>query len=313
MGAPTPLPVAHLFGLADLWLEDEVKPHKKSGTYRTYESVVRVHIKPFFGDEPIASLTVRDVDRFTAELNRKGLSPQRINAILTALSSMCATAVRWGYLHETPCQGIKWARVTNPEEYVWFDGVQQAAFLDACERHCPEIWRLFFLGFTTGARPGEAVAAQEGDLDLVRGSIHIQRTITKQGGINLPKGNKTRRVPLSRATVATLRATRHLNGELVCPAPGGELWTESALRYRWDRACKAAGLPFCGPHTMRHSYASQLVSRGASLYAVQELLGHTTPRQTQRYAHLAPDAKRATVQLLDQAPPTDAGHNLDTA
>lgn len=52
-------------------------------------------------------------------------------------------------------------------------------------------------------------------------------------------------------------------------------------------------------HVLRHTFASQLVSRGASLKAVQDLLGHSTINMTQRYAHLTPEALRDTISLLE--------------
>jgi site-specific recombinase XerD len=51
-------------------------------------------------------------------------------------------------------------------------------------------------------------------------------------------------------------------------------------------------------HDLRHDYASRLVMRGADLYAVRDLLGHSSIILTERYAHLAPDRHRATVELL---------------
>jgi integrase len=54
-------------------------------------------------------------------------------------------------------------------------------------------------------------------------------------------------------------------------------------------------------HGLRHTFASHLVMRGASLKAVQELLGHESIEMTLRYSHLTPDVRRATVRLLDQA------------
>lgn len=49
---------------------------------------------------------------------------------------------------------------------------------------------------------------------------------------------------------------------------------------------------------MRHSYASQLVIRGVSLYIVQKLLGHKHIETTMRYAHLSPEAKDEAVQMF---------------
>ena len=60
-----------------------------------------------------------------------------------------------------------------------------------------------------------------------------------------------------------------------------------------------AGLREIGWHTMRHSFASHLVMRGAPIVAVQELMGHATIQMTMRYAHLAPHVAREAVALLD--------------
>ena len=67
------------------------------------------------------------------------------------------------------------------------------------------------------------------------------------------------------------------------------------LGSQWRRIRRRAGLPGVRLHDLRHSYASFLVNQGVSLFVVQQLLGHSQTRTTQRYAHLAPKT------LLDAA------------
>jgi site-specific recombinase XerD len=80
---------------------------------------------------------------------------------------------------------------------------------------------------------------------------------------------------------------------------GGNLLTDGETRHPLWRACNRAGLRQIGWHCLRHTFASQLVMRGATMSAVQELLGHATILMTMRYAHLAPEVVRETVKLLD--------------
>ena len=63
----------------------------------------------------------------------------------------------------------------------------------------------------------------------------------------------------------------------------------------WERLRKKAGLEYVRIHDLRHSYASMLVNSGRSLYEVQQILGHSNPKVTQRYSHLS------TATLQDAA------------
>ena len=69
-------------------------------------------------------------------------------------------------------------------------------------------------------------------------------------------------------------------------------------RRRWAAICKAAGITGLRIHDLRHSFASQLASGGASLPLIGALLGHSNPTTTQRYAHLFQDPQRAAVERV---------------
>ena len=64
-------------------------------------------------------------------------------------------------------------------------------------------------------------------------------------------------------------------------------------------ATRRAGIAPCGPHTLRHTFASRLVMAGIDIRTVQELMGHKTIAMTLRYAHLSPDHKRKAMATLE--------------
>ena len=66
--------------------------------------------------------------------------------------------------------------------------------------------------------------------------------------------------------------------------------TPKPVTLRCGRLRRSAGLPFLRIHDLRHQYASFLVNSGRTLYEVQQILGHSDPSVTQRYAHLSSKA-----------------------
>jgi site-specific recombinase XerD len=96
-----------------------------------------------------------------------------------------------------------------------------------------------------------------------------------------------------------LKDARHLRGPLVFCGADGHMLTKNEVKHPLWRAYRKAGLRQIGWHVLRHTYASHLTMRGAPLKVVQELLGHSTIRMTEKYAHLSPNVKTDAVKLLD--------------
>ena len=157
--------------------------------------------------------------------------------------------------------------------------------------------------YSSGLRVSELTGLDLDDLDLAEGLVRV-----------LGKGRKERVVPVGGPA---RQALRRWIGEgrpaLLCgpgagSAPralfvnyrGGRLTARSVAR-RLDRWVTAAGLPrHVHPHVLRHCFATHLLSNGADLRGIQELLGHASLSTTQRYTHL--DWKRLAA-VYDQAHP----------
>lgn len=153
-------------------------------------------------------------------------------------------------------------------------------------RHLHSICLLLLL---TGARKREVLDARWCDVDLASGRWTIPRT----------KSGHSLTVPLSDAALQLLRwmqDTQKRQSLWLFPNPRtGEPY--QSVFYAWDAARRAADLPGLRMHDLRHSFATALVNQGVSLYAVQRLLGHASPRITQRYARLQDAALKHAAEM----------------
>jgi integrase len=92
--------------------------------------------------------------------------------------------------------------------------------------------------------------------------------------------------------------------------PAGNDRRGSQIRTAFEAALVRAGITGFRFHDLRHTAASHLVMRGASLKDVQEILGHADLRMTNRYAHLSPAHLRGAVERLEGLTPLEAPARL---
>ena len=208
-----------------------------------------------------------------------------------ALSQAPSQAVSWSLLTVNPAAGAT-IPTSKPKEKTALTVSERARFLRAAET---SVYRgLYCTLLDTGLRSGEACALRWHDVDFVRKTISVQRTVTRgaDGDAVLaePKTVKSRRtVPL----LGGLRATlfRHLDwqrernldetGFVFTNTEGRPLrpWTFSTRDL--DRVAEAAGI--AGPvtlQTMRHTFATLNVAAGTPLKVVSDVLGHSNIQVT---------------------------------
>ena len=251
-----------------------------------------------FAHEAAGSTAVSKIDTLSvrshlASLHRAKLSHRSLARHLSTLRAFFRWACREGHLARSPAKGLPAPRTpkTLPRAMTLSD---TDALLDAPEEgNFPERDRaLFELLYAAGLRVSEAAGLDLEDMDF---SARLARVTGK--------GNKERIVPFGEEAEEALRAylparsarrRRHDSpgeGEpLFVNARGGRLTTRSMARLLKIRL-RAAGLPTAlSPHALRHTFATHLLSAGADLRAIQELLGHASLSTTQKYTHL--DAAR---------------------
>ena len=150
---------------------------------------------------------------------------------------------------------------------------------------------------TTGLRRGECLGLQWQDIDFQNATLSVRRSVTytPESGITVaePKTAKSvRTIPVMESTLSLLRHLQTervryfpntvLTGAFVFPSEASpfEPRDPNAVTKHMKRFVRSAGLPDVSPHDLRHTCASLLLSSGADIKSVQEILGHADARTT---------------------------------
>jgi integrase len=162
-------------------------------------------------------------------------------------------------------------------------------------RECPpHIYALVATGVYAGLRRSELFYLEWSDVDFKRATITVQNKEEWH-----TKNYESRVIPIHDTLYEVLRRhPRHISSRYVfCNPKTGRRYNN--IRKSLSSAAERAGIGHIGLHTLRHTFASQLVMRGADLATVQKLMGHKSIQMTMRYAHLAPDHLSAAVERLN--------------
>jgi site-specific recombinase XerD len=144
----------------------------------------------------------------------------------------------------------------------------------------------------TGFRPQELTSLRVEDVDLQRGLVTVAACFSKNGeSRTLPMGARLK-------TILQEALAERGNAATVFTTVKGKPWDPANFGVVFHLACVRAGIDPCGPHTLRHTFASRLIMAGIDLRTVQELLGHKDIKMTLRYVHLSPNHKRAATETL---------------
>jgi integrase/recombinase XerC len=242
---------------------------------------------------PLDLLTVRG---FVNHLHHRGLNKSSMGRKLAAVRTFSRFLCRHGYLSQnfaalvpTPKLPRKLVEVLQPEEVTQLLDADIEGGTVAIRDLA--VWELLY---ATGLRVGELSNLKPQNIDFAGHSITV-----------LGKGRKERLVLFGEKASAAMRAYLSLRPQLIKKADPGFLFlnlkgnrlTETRIRQILrKRVRELAIFKKVTPHTLRHSFATHLLTSGADLRFIQELLGHSSLSTTQKYAHLKIDELLRTYQ-----------------
>lgn len=238
-----------------------------------------------FGKRYLRKLDMMEISQ---HINGRGNSAGTVAREAAAFNAMLEYAKKHGI--KVPRQRLVVPKVNDRRDR-FLSAAERDELIGAMHPHArPLLIFLFFMG----CRLGEAMNLR---WRSVVGHHCVFSTRKTKGGIT-----KKRSVPMPKVVRENMPDRTGLGADdLVFVNTLGGKWSRAAFGIHFREACAKVGIEDFRPHDCRHTYASLLVQRGASLKAVAELLGHSRIEQTNRYAHYAPSHLNDTVGLLDES------------
>ena len=267
------------------FMEDMYFPHirTRKRTAAKDEEYFRLRLKAAFGHKRLNQIRRREVQLFHTKLRDEGLAPATCNHYLKLLKRVFNLAIQWEVFDgKNPVCGIQHYRELNEvENYLDKEQLQRLLEVLQTDKNRPVADIILFL-MSTGARCGEALSARWDLIDMEHRVWRIPATNSKSG--------KVRSVPLNDMALEVL-SRQDTKDEFEYAFINKQTKQKYVtIQKVWDRLRKKAGLPFFRIHDCRHFYCSQLVSNGRTLYEVQKIAGHSSPRTTMRYSAISTKA-----------------------
>ena len=240
----------------------------------------------------VEEMTRQDLRGWIAQLSREGLAPSSVARAVSAARGLFRFLMLDGHIKTHPAEDLdtpqraahlpkflteeEMDRLLAAPDTSTVEGIRDRAMLEVM--------------YATGLRVSELVSLKLADLDLDGGLIVCHG-----------KGSKQRLIPIGKSATHWLqryagvcvRSEKASSPHLFLNSWGGPL----TRQFTWatiKRCAARAGLQAISPHTLRHSFATHLLQRGADSRTVQALLGHSDISTTQIYTHITDKQLRAT-------------------
>jgi integrase len=245
------------------------------------------------GDTPLARVTPTLIDAVKIKRAEK-VQKCSVDRNLQVLRRLFNWAIEQGLATDNPMRRVKFFRAdTKRLRYLTEEDYRRLLEEAAKIYRSPFLREAIELAVHTGLRRGNLLGLQWDWVDWLNRVVRVPRT----------KSGKPHALPLSATAYAALERLWAAHAEspyVFAHATGAHAGAAVRdLKKGFHTAVENAGLEDLRWHDLRHTFASWLVMRGASLRAVSELLGHQTMQMTLRYAHLSPGFLSTEIKLLD--------------
>lgn len=276
------------------WLDVYKKRFIKSSTYESYSfSCSHINCK-----KKLEKLKLSDLQKIINKMVDEGLARSTIKHTVTIMVQACRRAHALGYCNSFDFSLLELPH-DNPKKVCALTIEEQKILLYNSKNSFYGDLFLFLL--YSGLRVGELIALRWSDVDIYNGIIKITRTDYRGREQDVKTASSQRDIPISSELKTLLKRHFVVGGQYVFTNTLGGKVNYRSLLDCWHTFTAAAGLPLCGVHVLRHTYATNALRAGVNIKVLSELLGHKSITVTLNiYTDVAADDKHhAACQISE--------------
>ena len=317
VGDETQTESSQTFGDLFHWFQETyASVRQEPGTRFREKQIADDYLIPYFGERDVSRISRADIEGYLRGLMKKGKQKAAtINKHHQVIHKVFAWALKQGLSSRNPAFGLAKLPMKDSvysADYKFLEAGDLLKALANVRTLYPKEFPVIYAAATSGMRIGELCALQRRDLldSSSNPVIVVRRTYCRviQDFKDSTKGKNARVVPVGDQLLEVLKPlclAKKPDDLLFFGSKEAAIMAWKNLYKKWRRAQKQSGLnPRCF-HALRHTYATQFVTNGGNLFALQRILGHSNAKITDKYSHFSQaliESSRNVIQIPLEPP-----------
>lgn len=306
----------------DKWLKEYASTNVRYSTYKRYEQIVRVHIKPYMGNCELSKLNPLTIQEFYTHCKEKlNNSSTTIRHYHSMLHKALKQAVSWRLISINPADAVQAPKNAERQLQV-YNQDELNRLLDRLKSM--SVYYATMLSATTGMRLGEVAGLTWDKVDLDKGIIYVEKQLQEVNGtlelLPLKSKSSNRKIVLLDFTIKELKRLKIEQKEnklqyseyyqgsnfVIRQKETGLPYDPDYISRNFRRTLKEYGIceqlqiPYIRFHDLRHTHATLMLKANIHPKIVAERLGHSSINLTlNTYSHVLPDMQQEAVSKLN--------------